>query len=103
MVAVVTNVGALQKEWNPADLILSEEDAQSREAVEETGQDPLDGGNRTVAAHRAETSYLFDQIVGEFLHDLVRFFRIFEKRSFAFAGALQIDVHADRHLQLQRA
>ena len=35
MVAVITDVGALQEERNPANLILGEKDTQSRKSIEE--------------------------------------------------------------------
>jgi hypothetical protein len=37
MMAVVAHVGGLQEKGNPADLVLCEENAEGREAVEETG------------------------------------------------------------------
>ena len=36
MMAVITDIGALQEEWNPADLVFREEDTELRKAIEES-------------------------------------------------------------------
>ena len=50
----------------PADLIFREENTQRRETIEQAGQDPLHGGDRSVTAHRTKAADLIDQIVGKF-------------------------------------
>jgi len=103
VMAILAHVGGLKKKRNPADLVFGEEDAQGWKPIEESGQDPLYRSHRAVAAHRTETAHLIDQIVGDFAHDLFGFPGVLEERAFAFAGAVEIDVDADRHVQFQCA
>src|SRR5919108_3733010 len=97
MVAVVTDVCALQEERNPTDLIFREKDAEVWKAIENSRQNPLHRSNGTVTARRTESAHLVDKILGEFFHDFFGFTWVFEEGPFAFAGAFKVDVHADRH------
>src|SRR5688572_28396490 len=99
MVPVVAHVGGLQEEGNAADLVLGKTDSQGLEAAEESREHTLDSGDGAVTAYRAEAAHLIDEILSKFVHVLVGFLRIFEKRAFAFAHAIEIDVNADRHAQ----
>src|SRR4030095_4417096 len=67
-VPVIAHVRRLQEKGNPADLIFGEEDPQVGKAVQQTRQDPLNRGYRTVSPDRSKTSHLVHQIVTEFFH-----------------------------------
>jgi hypothetical protein len=92
----------LQKKGNPPNLIFGKENAQGGKAIKQSRQNPLNRSHRAVSSDGPETPHLVHQIVIKFFHQLVRFLRILEKRAGALTCAIEINVNAHRHIQIQR-
>ena len=100
--AVITHVRCLEKKRNQTDLILQEKNLQFGKPIKESRQDPLNRSHRAIASHGAEAPHLIHQVLGELFHCLFAFLRVSEERASPFARAIEIDVNADRHIQVER-
>ena len=102
-VALVADVGALQEERYPPDLVLGEQYLEGWEAVEEAGQCPLDGGHRSAALDGTEPRHLLREAPPRRLQLLQQFRRglgVVEER--ALAGAFDVNVDGHRHVEVER-
>src|SRR5260370_21913430 len=97
-VALVPQIHVLEPERDPAEAGLGKEYLELRMALEHAGQDQLGDADRRC---QPEIAQPFEERPPQPLHDYGVFLRVFESRlRGAGAGAVELDVHRDRHLHI---
>ena len=98
--ALIPQIHMLEPERDPAEAGLGKEDLQLWMALEDAGQHQLRDADRR---RQAEIAQPFKKRPAQSLHDYGVFLRIAEGRlGGARAGAVELDMHGDRHLHVDR-